>query len=426
MSTVSRLRSALLLSALALAACAGEIAPPGGDDDGGGDDGDDVAGPTFHEDVAPILMANCVSCHSDDEANRPAPFALTSYEAAKEVGGAGILAFAVENRIMPPWKAVADGSCGDFEDEQWLEDDEIATIAAWVDAGMPEGDPANAPTVPAPPTGLGDGDLTLSMAMPYQPPSPISDDYRCFVLEPGLATDQFLTALEVRSDNPTVSHHAILFAIPDAAGAQEVRDRDAGEGYPCFGGPGPESAFWAGGWVPGQGAMVYPADTGIRLVADRPLVLQMHFNYTAGIEPAEVDVVMELADQVAKEGFVRAITEKDITLPGGMDHVEETNTQPMPATADVWGVLPHMHQLGSTLTLEDTDQPDGCVVDVRHWDFAWQRFYWFDGPRRMAKQDAMKITCGWDTSDVDGTTTHGEKTTDEMCMAFLYATVAAP
>ena len=49
----------------------------------------------------------------------------------------------VVQRQMPPWHV--DGNIGEYTADPSLSDAEIATIAAWVDAGAPRGNPADAP-----------------------------------------------------------------------------------------------------------------------------------------------------------------------------------------------------------------------------------------------------------------------------------------
>ena len=55
---------------------------------------------TFSETVAPILYANCVTCHRPGQA---APFSLITYEDAKKKGK--LIAKVTESRYMPPWHA---------------------------------------------------------------------------------------------------------------------------------------------------------------------------------------------------------------------------------------------------------------------------------------------------------------------------------
>ena len=81
----------------------------------GGDAGGDAqasaaTAPNYWAHVAPIMFSKCVSCH---QAGGIAPFALDSYERAKQWGPAAGLA--ITRGDMPPYYMIHDGSCGDFE-----------------------------------------------------------------------------------------------------------------------------------------------------------------------------------------------------------------------------------------------------------------------------------------------------------------------
>src|SRR5262245_53645540 len=99
------------------------------------------SGVTFSKDVAPIFFANCAECH------RPgalAPFSLLSYKEARP--WARSIKEKVLNRQMPPWGA--DSRFGKFENDHSLSQNEIDTIAAWVDGGAQEGNPKDLPPAP--------------------------------------------------------------------------------------------------------------------------------------------------------------------------------------------------------------------------------------------------------------------------------------
>jgi Copper type II ascorbate-dependent monooxygenase, C-terminal domain len=83
-------------------------------------------------------------------------------------------------------------------------------------------------------------DLELTMRQPYVPSEKLSDDYRCFVLDPGLTEDRFFTGFEVKPGNPEVVHHVILNAVPPEAISQirELDGQDGQDGWSCFGGTG--------------------------------------------------------------------------------------------------------------------------------------------------------------------------------------------
>jgi hypothetical protein len=113
---------------------------------------------TFAETIAPIVFANCVSCHRAGEA---APFALTTYEEVAKRGK--LIATVTKSRYMPPWHA-APGH-GDFVAERRLTDTQIDVIQTWVERGMPMGDAERLPLLPTFPDGwrLGTPDLVLTM-----------------------------------------------------------------------------------------------------------------------------------------------------------------------------------------------------------------------------------------------------------------------
>ena len=115
------------------------------------------------------------------------------------------------------------------------------------------------------------GSASPRLAMPaaYTPSAPTgagTDDYRCFLLDPRLASDAFVTGIDVLPGNPDVVHHVILFRVPPELGGRGRRRKDAaepGQGWTCFGGTGLDdrrrsldNAPWLGAWAPGGGERV--------------------------------------------------------------------------------------------------------------------------------------------------------------------------
>src|SRR5436853_1341713 len=86
--------------------------------------------PTFNKDIAPILYANCVTCHRPGEV---APMSLLTFTDVRP--WARDIKSKVTAHEMPPW--YADPQFGDFTNKPGLTPAQIATIAAWSDAGAP-------------------------------------------------------------------------------------------------------------------------------------------------------------------------------------------------------------------------------------------------------------------------------------------------
>ena len=165
---------------------------------------------TFAETIAPIVYANCVTCHRPGEA---APFSLISYEDVAKRGA--LIAKVTESRYMPPWHAAP--GYGEFVGERRLTDAQIATIGAWVKQGMPRGDEAKMPKLPAFPADgwrLGQPDLILEMPAAFDVPASGPDVFRNFVIPTRLTEDKWVRGIEFRPSARKVVHHAIFAQVP--------------------------------------------------------------------------------------------------------------------------------------------------------------------------------------------------------------------
>jgi mono/diheme cytochrome c family protein len=128
--------------------------------------------PTFTKEVARILQKNCQVCHRPGEAG---PFSMLTYEQTRPWAAA--IREAVKTRKMPPW--FADPQYGKFSNASALTQDEIDTLAAWVEAGAPKGDPDD---MPAPMQffegwQIGKPDLVFELPKPFEVPASGMIDY---------------------------------------------------------------------------------------------------------------------------------------------------------------------------------------------------------------------------------------------------------
>ena len=383
----------------------------------GGSTGVVPGGVTFYEDVAPIIFASCVGCH---RAGGVGPFPLTNYAEAKPLGP--LMAQVTAERHMPPNIIDASGSCNTFKDVLWLGDAEIQTIQQWVDDGLQEGDPNNAPPLPPPPGGLAQVAATVDMGAAYVPKP--GDEYRCFVVDPKLAKQKFLTGYDVKPGDPTIVHHMLMYMPLDANAQAAAEQKDAnaqGLGYPCFGFAGVPAQLVVA-WAPGSPPTMYPEGTGIPIPAGRKLIMQMHYNSPGGkSDQTKIDLAM--ADAVASPAQMYSVSDNSLSIPPGEAAWVEMNQQKIPAQipfGKIWGTFPHMHLLGrkQKVTLNGA-----CVVDASHYMFHWQRMYFHEQPIAFKANDVLQITCTYESLDQNQTVKHGEGTADEMCLNILYVSL---
>ena len=90
---------------------------------------------TYSADVASIIQENCTVCH---RAGGIGPMELVTYENVRMY--APLIKIKVVNRIMPPYYYDNDVGIQELQHDWRLSQEDINTIAAWVDQGAPLGD----------------------------------------------------------------------------------------------------------------------------------------------------------------------------------------------------------------------------------------------------------------------------------------------
>lgn len=435
-----RLALASLLLSLPACQTTGPTAGPPQNDAGTIPSGDSGAGspdlglgtgePTYYGVVDDILAEHCWGCHSA-AGGGIAPFVLDDYASASRQ--AGPIAAATSARRMPPFFAVNDGSCRTFEDHgRWLSDADIATLGLWARNGAPEGDPTMPRPTPMTPPTITTPSLTIAMPQAFTPQLRGTDpnELRCFVVDPGVTSDAFITDYEVRPGTASVVHHVIVYepeSDANAATADGMQGTDGRPGYNCSGGP-VVPAHPVALWAPGGHATHYPDGTGLSLPAGRRLIIQIHYNMSAvagGTIPSDqTSVAFLTTPSVAQPAVMLLLSQSTLSLAPHMSSVSSTSRMlRVPANGLVWGVFPHMHVTGRHLELTlNQGGTSSCALDVEGWDFNWQQAYFYDAPLSVSAGDQISIQCTYDTSSRDVTTTFGEGTEDEMCLSFFYAT----
>ena len=349
---------------------------------------------------------------------------------------------------------------------------------------------AKVPTPDRAPLRAGEERMTLTMAEPYTPAAPAgagTDDYRCFLLDPQLAKDAWLTGTNVLPGNPEVVHHVILFRVPaeqvDEAEALDAETADPG--WTCFGGSGLPGEFantddapWLGAWAPGTQESLTRDGYGVRLDAGSRIVMQVHYNLLEGAAPdtssteirwmpggraltpvhtyllpapvempcrpdhddgALCDREAAVADVIDRFGPV-GNTNNLLHLLCGTD-VAPSNTTSCTRTVGrpmtILGAAGHMHLLGREISI--VTDPGGdreqTVLDIPVWDFDDQGIKRVD-PVELQPFDTIRVTCRhvqW-LRDVlpafagqeEKYVVWGEGTTDEMCLGILQVAYGEP
>ncbi|MDG1481092.1 MAG: hypothetical protein P8R54_15985 [Myxococcota bacterium] len=383
----------------------------------------DPSPPTWHADVAPIITTSCGSCHTEGGIGGMALTTLAEVTAWSQA-----IYAAVESGSMPPWLA-SDG-CNTYEQDFSLSEAEVQAVLDWIDADMPEGDPAEAVAAePWQAPSLERVDLSLQMPAPYTPVGE-PDDYRCFVMEWPYEEDAWVTGYAITPGNLAVVHHAIPFLIPpeDAATYRALDAEDPADGYSCYGSPGGgvtalTSSRWLGAWAPGSGAAVTPEGTGIQVKTGSLVVLQMHYYIDAspGSDQSSLDLQIETEPQgwadVQPWTNPAWLAGAGMEIPANSTGVTHTFQYTAEASFAIESALLHQHTLGTSgrLSVIHEDGSESCLLDIPRWDFNWQRAYQLVEPQIIAPGDVITLECTWD-NPTDQDIAWGDGTGDEMCL----------
>jgi mono/diheme cytochrome c family protein len=389
-----------------------------------------ASAPTFSKDVAPIFFANCTSCHRPGEI---APMSLLTYKDARP--WARSIANAVKTGIMPPWHA--DPAIGHFSNERRLTEAQKTTIARWVEAGAPEGNPGDLPPTPEYTTGwrIGKPDVVLEMQEDYPLPATGEVPYLYFEVPANFDEDRWVQAWELRPGNPAVVHHVIVYVKPPQPPGQPQQPAAGGAPRPqqqpvitfaegmdipagqTGGPPLPEGqqkpafpnyrprprgvAGSIGGFVPGNGARVFTPGTAIRLPKGSSLVFQMHYT-TIGKETTDrTKMGMIFAKEPPKIALSgTALANGALHIPAGAaDHRVDAE---MTINRDLvlYSMTPHTHVRGKKWHYE-VIYPDGrkeALLSVPNYDFEWQHEYQFAEPLRLPAGTKVRATAWYDNS----------------------------
>jgi hypothetical protein len=436
--------------------------------DGDGDATDDTADtgeelrPNWHQDVAPLVTANCIGCHVEGGI---APFSMATYELAAP--WASVMADDVEDGLMPPWHALETDACQPmtgYEHDARLAEDEITMLRDWADLGAPEGDPALAGPLPEP-QDLDLANPTTTVTMDAQISVDVvestRDFFHCITLDPGNDTNVFLDGLQVIPGNRAIVHHVLVYVDESAQSAGWSN----GILPNCGGGSGVPNARLVTGWVPGGLPMEPPEGVGIELPAGARLVLNVHYHATGGGPETDEGTglalrwttqepeYVSLFELVGAPGAGTSMTGEFLIPAGASDHVEEfewvvsADGQSFPDTieARLWAVGNHMHKVGVDMRVWVEDRDDGhetCLLHTPAWDFNWQRVYEYDAPigqgLRLKAGDIVHVRCSYENTTANLALAEaleevgengpvdvelGEGTLDEMCLAGLGAGV---
>ena len=377
--------------------------------------GEAVPPVTYAKDVAPILQRRCQGCHRPGQVG---PFSLLSFDEVK--GRAKMIASVVQDGVMPPWNADARFD-GVFANQRSLGADEKKTLLAWIEGGMPRGNPADEPPPRAWPAGwsIGTPDVVFEPEYDVEAKGPFTAqgfavpregvvDYQHFTTETHYAEDRWIQALEVHPGAADVVHH-VLVAIQEANG-----DID-------------EKSYLAV-YVPGDTPSVYPQGYAKRLPAGAKLVFQLHYTPNGKERFDRSKIAVVFAKEAPEfEVVTDAVINQRFEIPAGASAHEVRAASVLREDTGVVALFPHMHLHGKDFSYV-AHLPDGSEQELlfSHYDFSWQESYLLPDPLLLPAGTKLECIGHFDNSpanpnnpDPTEAVRWGEQSFEEMFIGYF-------
>jgi hypothetical protein len=366
---------------------------------------------TFAKDIAPIFYNKCAECHRPGEI---APFSLMTYKEARPWGRS--IREKVAEGAMPPWHA--DPAHGKFSNDRRLSKEEKATVLAWVDNGMKEGNVKDLPPAPKFTEGwnIGKPDVVLT-AREFEVPATGTVNYQYFIVPTNFKEDKWIQAAEVRPGNRAVVHHVIVLVA-------ELGELGKGQG--AFARDGISGLV---GYAPGEGEVSLPDGEAKLVKAGSLLLLQMHYTTNGTAQKDKTSVGFIFAKKpVQKIRMGGSAMNRRFVIPAGADHHEVPSRYVFKEDSHITDLMPHMHLRGKDFIYRLV-LPDGTtqtLLSVPRYDFNWQTRYEFAEPIAAPKGSRLECVAHFDNStknkwnpDATKAVRWGQQTWEEMMIGFV-------
>ena len=391
--------------------------------------------PTFYKDILPILQQHCQTCHRVGEI---APMPLETYEQAyKHVR---MIKSMTADKAMPPW--FADPRFGHFSNDPSLSPEQIATIAAWVDANAPAGNPNDAPPAAHWTNGwnIPEPDLVLQMPKPVPLPAHGDVEYTYEIVPTGFKEDKWVQASEIRPSGREHVHHAVVYIRPpnskwlrnapmgrpftqaDMTTEQDLRDALFTDSDMLL------------VYAPGSSPDHWPDGMAKCIPAGSDLVFQMHYTTNGRAASDQTAVGIVFAKQPPKQRVLTLqLANHSFVIPPEADNFRVEVFGTLPNDAILLSFFPHMHLRGKRFEYNIV-HPDGAIETVLrvNYHFHWQMSYRLAEPRFLKAGTKLQAIAWFDNSrnnphnpDPEQTVRWGPQTYDEMMVGFFDLAVPA-
>jgi len=398
---------------------------------------------TFSKDVAPIFQAKCQECH---QPNSIAPMSLITFKESRP--WARSIKERVVTRQMPPWHIDRSVGVQKFKNDMSLTDEQVNTIARWVDGGALEGDPKDLPP-PKPLVtdnewkavrdGFGPPDLVIQSPK-FTMPAEHQDVWFRPMSDIPITEPRWAKLVEIRPTSlqgRRIIHHSIAYLVlnndPEAVSTGTANGPNRrGDSAADLVNRRPQLMEWA----IGKGYDLYRPGTGKLILPGEKISWDQHIHavgedITAG---SEIGVWFYKKGEEPKKrsyliGFTGLRNGQTLDIPPNSFAQTEGFTVLKENTL-IENFQPHFHLRGKSMQVEAI-LPDGSsqiVSYVGNFNFNWMTNYIYadDAAPVFPKGTVIHVSASYDNTkanknnpDPEQWVGYGDRTVDEMAHAWM-------
>lgn len=373
---------------------------------------------TYTEDIAPILINNCVKCHN------PYGIAPWSMRDHKTISGwSSMMKQVLLSKRMPPWKA--DPEIGDFSNSFYMEDSNARKIVRWIDQGLKYGsgpDPLAQLKHELPEWQYGEPDTIISLKAESLPATGLLA-YRYQKIPLNFSEDRWLRGVDIKPGVNKALHHVVVTNTErnKKSPITNRKQRPWTDNYIALGGNNARATFFEEG-------------SAVLLPAQMTLTTQLHYTTTGKQEVDETKIGLYFAKEPPKnELFALSPSNVDLKIPAYANNVVHSISDTISRAIKIHYVVPHMHYRGKSIKFS-VIFPNGekhILVSIPDFNFNWQWFYQLKTPFEAPAGSIILVEGVFDNSpqnplnpDPSQDLTFGIQSSDEMLIGFFNYTLA--
>lgn len=379
----------------------------------------------WHKQVSRLMADKCQLCHRPGQAG---PFSLETY--AQVVQRKDMIRFVLEKKIMPPWFAAGNP-------DRWFGNRHLVAadrqlLIDWIDAGAPEGDPANAAKARNWKSGwqFGEPDVVLTSPRVLTIPEEGEIAYEYISIPTQFDQDRWVQAIEVSTEAPQNTHHIILFLLPPESkqkqfmpGTQAKTDLSRREMHLLT-----LRGFY-GGYVQGLPGVRYQRGAAKLLPKGWRILMQIHHEANGRAAQDRPKIGIQFAKQrPSKVIQTLAASTKDLTVPAGEPRYLKTAAYSFTKNGQILGFFPHTHLRGTAFRYEllQANGTAELLLDVPRYDPNWQLHYQLNNPIDVEAGATLVASAWFDNSEANPNNpdpsvdvNFGLRTRDEMMIGYF-------